>query len=72
MSPKNSWCWSAPAPAIRFESNGSMAKTDGGYLVSANKHFASQSAVGDILVTSAPFMDEVLHFPVPFKPKASR
>ncbi|MGE5218896.1 MAG: acyl-CoA dehydrogenase family protein [Chloroflexota bacterium] len=48
-----------------LESNGSMVKTDGGYLVSARKHFASQSAVGDILVTSAPFMDEVLHFAVP-------
>jgi alkylation response protein AidB-like acyl-CoA dehydrogenase len=48
-----------------LESNGSTTKTDGGYLVSARKHFASQSAVGDILVTSAPFMDEVLHFPVP-------
>jgi alkylation response protein AidB-like acyl-CoA dehydrogenase len=48
-----------------LESNGSMTKTDGGYLVSAHKHFASQSAVGDMLVTSAPFMDEVLHFAVP-------
>ena len=48
-----------------LESNGSMSKADGGYVVSAHKHFASQSAVGDILVTSAPFMDEVLHFPVP-------
>ena len=48
-----------------LESNGSATKTDGGYLVSARKHFASQSAVGDMLVTSAPLMDEVLHFPVP-------
>jgi alkylation response protein AidB-like acyl-CoA dehydrogenase len=48
-----------------LESNGSMTKAAGGYLVSARKHFASQSAVGDMLVTSAPFMDEVLHFPVP-------
>jgi alkylation response protein AidB-like acyl-CoA dehydrogenase len=48
-----------------LESNGSITKTAGGYLVSAHKHFASQSAVGDMLVTSAPFMDEVLHFPVP-------
>ena len=46
-------------------SNGSASKTDGGYLVSARKHFASQAPVGDMLVTSAPFMDEVLHFPVP-------
>jgi len=48
-----------------LDSNGSMTKTDGGYLVTAKKQFASQSALGDILVTSAPFMDEVLHFPVP-------
>jgi alkylation response protein AidB-like acyl-CoA dehydrogenase len=48
-----------------LESNGGMTKTDGGYLVSARKHFASQSAVGDLLVTSAPLMDEVLHFSVP-------
>ena len=48
-----------------LESNGSVNKTDGGYLVSARKHFASQSAVGDMLVTSAPFSDEVLHFAVP-------
>ena len=48
-----------------LESNGSITKTEGGYLVSARKHFASQSVVGDMLVTSAPFMDEVLHFAVP-------
>ena len=48
-----------------LESNGSATKRDGGYVVSARKHFASQSAVGDVLVTSAPCMDEVLHFPVP-------
>ena len=47
-----------------LESNGSMAKTDGGYLVSARKHFASQSSAGNILVTSARYADEVLHFPV--------
>jgi alkylation response protein AidB-like acyl-CoA dehydrogenase len=57
-----------------LESNGTMIKTDGGYLVNANKHFASQSAVGDMLVTSAPFMHpeqgwEVLHFPVPMNAK---
>ena len=48
-----------------LESNGTMTKSDGGYLVSARKHFASQSVVGDILVTSAPLGDEVLHFSVP-------
>jgi alkylation response protein AidB-like acyl-CoA dehydrogenase len=45
-------------------SNGSASKTAGGYLVNAQKHFASQSPAGDMLITSAPFMDEVLHFPV--------
>ncbi len=55
-----------------LESNGEMQKTEGGYLVSAVKHFASQSAVGDVLVTSAPYEHpekgwQVLHFPVPFK-----
>jgi alkylation response protein AidB-like acyl-CoA dehydrogenase len=54
-----------------LESNGEMTKTEGGYLVSGVKHFASQSAVGDVLVTSAPYEDpndgwQVLHFPVPF------
>jgi alkylation response protein AidB-like acyl-CoA dehydrogenase len=48
-------------------SNGSMTKTEGGYLVTARKHFASQAPAGDMLVTSAPFNDEVLHFPVPMR-----
>jgi len=53
-------------------SNGSMKKVEGGYLVNAKKAFASQSAAGNILVTSAPYLDEtnawqVLHFGVPFK-----
>jgi len=52
-----------------LESNGTMTKADGGYLVSANKHFASQSAEGDMLVTSAQFEDEVLHFAVPLNAK---
>jgi alkylation response protein AidB-like acyl-CoA dehydrogenase len=57
-----------------LESNGTITKADGGYLVSAQKHFASQSAVGDMLITSAPYMDpergwEVLHFPVPMNAK---
>lgn len=54
-----------------LESNGEMVKTDGGYLVSGFKHFASQSEVGNIMITSAPYNDpekgeQVLHFPVPF------
>jgi alkylation response protein AidB-like acyl-CoA dehydrogenase len=42
-----------------------------GYRVTATKNFASQSAQGDVLVTSALTTTErgwqVLHFPVPFK-----
>jgi alkylation response protein AidB-like acyl-CoA dehydrogenase len=54
-----------------LESSGFVERTEGGFLVSAVKHFASQSAAGDILITSAPFHDphegwQVLHFPVPF------
>lgn len=53
-----------------LESNGKMEKTEGGYLVTAQKHFASQAPIGHVLVTSAPFEDsendwQVLHFPVP-------
>ena len=53
-----------------LDSNGSMSRTAGGYRVNAHKHFASQSAAGDVLVTTAPYLDEergweVLHFPVP-------
>ena len=55
-----------------LESNGEMKRTEGGFIVSAKKHFASQSSGGDILVTSAPYLDpeegwQVLHFSVPFK-----
>jgi alkylation response protein AidB-like acyl-CoA dehydrogenase len=54
-----------------LESNGEMTKTESGFLLNATKHFASQSAAGDIIVTSAPYNDpekgwQVLHFPVPF------
>ncbi len=54
-----------------MESNGSVERTDGGYLVSAKKPFASGSPRGDVLVSSAPYEDpdegwQVLHFPVPF------
>src|SRR5690606_38958996 len=57
-----------------LESNGEMIKVEGGYELTAKKLFASQSAVGDILVTSAYFNDPeegdlVLHFPVPFSSK---
>ena len=53
-----------------LESNGEMKKVEGGYRVTARKVFASQSAIGDVIVTSAPFNHpdngaQVLHFPVP-------
>ncbi|MHC4923310.1 MAG: acyl-CoA dehydrogenase family protein, partial [Planctomycetota bacterium] len=55
-----------------LESNGETERVGGGYRVTATKHFASQSAAGDILVTSAPFRDadgedHVLHFSIPFE-----
>lgn len=53
-----------------LESNGEAVRCDGGFRVTANKAFASQSPVGDVLITSAPYHDpaggrQVLHFPVP-------
>lgn len=53
-----------------LQSNGEMEKVDGGYLVSGRKAFASQSAGGDVAVTSAPYLHpedgwQVLHFSVP-------
>lgn len=55
-----------------LDSNGEMKKTEGGYLVSAKKQFASQSLAGDVAVTSAPYLHpdngwQVLHFAVPMK-----
>ncbi|MCF7569057.1 acyl-CoA/acyl-ACP dehydrogenase [Sabulilitoribacter arenilitoris] len=51
-------------------SNGELKKTNGGYLFSAKKHFASQSAIGDMVITSSIYEDtnnqkSVLHFGVP-------
>lgn len=53
-----------------LESNGEVTRADGGYLVSARKHFASQSIIGDMVVTSSPFLHpeegwKILHFAVP-------
>lgn len=53
-----------------LESSGTMIRTEGGYLVTAKKPFASQSVEGDIAVSSGQYMDEegnkrVLHFSVP-------
>lgn len=55
-----------------LDSNGAMTRTENGYLVSARKQFASQSAIGHILVTSIPFNDpeegwQILHFTVSMK-----
>jgi alkylation response protein AidB-like acyl-CoA dehydrogenase len=57
-----------------IESSGTVKRTDGGFLVSARKPFASGSPKGDLLVTSVPFEDpkegwQVLHFAVPFTAK---
>lgn len=57
-----------------LESNGEMIKTEGGYLFSGKKFFASQSVGGDVAVTSAPYCDDqgnwhVLHFSVPMTTK---
>jgi alkylation response protein AidB-like acyl-CoA dehydrogenase len=55
-----------------LESNGSLQRTNGGYLLTGLKNFASQSASGDILVTSGVLEEadrdpEVLHFAIPFR-----
>lgn len=55
-----------------LDSNGEMTLTDGGYLLSGKKYFASQSIAGDVAVTSAPYQHpekgwQVLHFSVPLK-----
>lgn len=54
-----------------LSSSGEMERTEGGYIVTAHKPFASGSPVGNMLITSAQFEDpnegwQVLHFPVPF------
>jgi alkylation response protein AidB-like acyl-CoA dehydrogenase len=54
-----------------MESNGAVARAEGGFRVSARKPFCSGAPRGGVLVTSAPFKDpaegwQVLHFPVPF------
>lgn len=51
-------------------SNGELKKTEGGYVFSGKKHFASQSVGGDVAVTSATYLNsdnkwQVLHFSVP-------
>jgi len=51
-------------------SSGELIKTEGGYLYTGVKHFASGSPAGDLLITSGPFQDpeqgwQVFHFPIP-------
>ena len=53
-------------------STGELTKTEGGFLFTGLKHFASGSPAGDVIVTSGPYNDpehgwQVLHFPVPAK-----
>lgn len=53
-----------------LNSNGVTERVEGGFRVSAHKHFASGSPAGDLLLTSAPYDDpvegaQVLHFTVP-------
>lgn len=53
-------------------SNGELKKVEGGYLFSGKKHFASQSVVGDVAITSSILKNEdgsesVLHFSLPLK-----
>jgi len=55
-----------------LESNGKLVKTKDGYLFTGEKHFASQSPVGNVLITSGAYEDpetgwQVLHFPVQMK-----
>ena len=55
-----------------LDSNGDAQRVDGGYQVTAVKHFVSQSAGGDIFVSSIPFEDPqkgwvVIHFALPLK-----
>ena len=54
-----------------LESNGTLEPVEGGFLLNARKAFASQSVVGDVMVTSARYDDpeqgaQVFHFSVPF------
>lgn len=48
-------------------SSGALTKVEGGYLFSGKKHFASQSVAGNVVVTSAQYLNkngkwQVLHF----------
>ncbi len=60
-----------------LSSNGHLEKVEGGFRLTAKKHFASGCPMGSILVTSAPYEDpvegwQVLHFPVPLSSEGVR
>jgi alkylation response protein AidB-like acyl-CoA dehydrogenase len=55
-----------------LDSNGRAQRVDGGYWVTAHKHFASGAPAGDLLLTSALYDDPadgptVLHFALPLR-----
>src|SRR5919198_376896 len=55
-----------------LDSSGNAERTDGGYRVTGRKLFGSGSPMGDLLLTSAPYVDPsdgptVLHFALPLK-----
>ena len=60
-----------------LNSNGEMQRVEGGYLVTARKHFASGGPAGDMIITTSRYDDpeqgpQVLHFPVPLEAKGVR
>lgn len=68
----NEWVLVSTGAGDWLSSNGVLTKTEGGYSLTATKHFASGSTQGNLLVTSAPYEDpelgwQVLHFPVAIK-----
>ena len=55
-----------------LDSNGTAERVDGGFRISARKHFASGSPAGDLLVTTALYDEPadgptVLHYAIPLK-----
>jgi alkylation response protein AidB-like acyl-CoA dehydrogenase len=48
-----------------IDSVGRAERAPGGYRINAVKRFCSGAPAGDLMVTSAPFENEVLHFAVP-------
>ncbi len=49
-----------------LSSSGSATKVEGGYRVTAKKHFVSGSPGAQVFVTSATIDSEVIHFAIPF------